>query len=91
MLYYVKADFTNVFAQKVLPHLTKPFAVLSSNGAYSVPRGQLDKAMLDHPLLIKWFAKNPSFYHPKFMNIPIGLTDRPLALSSMKDFDELIK
>ncbi len=32
--------------------------------------------MLDHELLLHWFAQNPSRQHPKLTGLPVGLTDR---------------
>ena len=85
LLFYIQGGLTNHFAQWVLPNITQPFALITSNYPYSAPRGTADLAMLDHPLLLKWFAKNPGIYHPKFQTIPLGFTMRSKSFDNQFD------
>ena len=74
------------------PYIRHPFLLLTSNSGYSVPRNNVDKAMLDsNKFLVKWFAKNPSIFHAKIVAIPLGLTDRRVIFTPLQGFDQLLR
>ncbi|NSY39505.1 hypothetical protein [Leisingera sp. ANG59] len=75
------------FAHEVLPRLTAPFVLISGSEDITLPR-QTDQrwrkfnmaecaaiqAILDSPLLIRWFAENlDDASHPKMAPLPLGL------------------
>ncbi len=86
------------FAQAVLPQLAAPFVLVSGSEDITLPR-QTDQrwrkynaaeqaaiqAILDSPLLIRWFAENlDDASHPRMAPLPLGLVfgdgaaDQPL-------------
>lgn len=72
------------FVRAALPTITRPFALLTTDGDVSVPSeldGRTVKALLECPWLISWHTQNHDGYdHPKLAPLPIGLdlhTKRP--------------
>jgi hypothetical protein len=52
---------------KRLDSFTNPFTLITHNSDGNVT------AMIDHPLLIHWYAQNVCIQHPKLTPIPIGI------------------
>ncbi|SOC15183.1 hypothetical protein [Rhodobacter maris] len=95
------------FATEVLPRLTRPFVLVSGSEDVTLPR-QTDKrwrdynaaeqaqiaTILDHPLLLHWFAENLVDDSRSAMSpLPLGLVntdslDRPLAFPSVPPLAE---
>ena len=69
---FVKSDFIEAFAIEVLPTIKNKFILITHNSDYSRPTQPKSTAMLDDPRLIRWFAENPSFFHPKLSPVPLG-------------------
>jgi len=64
-----------VFAKDVVTNMKQSFALITTDGDYSVPsRVPSYQAILDHPLCTAWYTQNydGSVEHPKFRPIPIG-------------------
>jgi len=70
-----------VFIDHVLPQITKPFILVSSDGDNSIPSQVKNaKALLESQMLTKWYTQNcdgcvkgSPGYHDKLRPIPIGL------------------
>lgn len=63
------------FVNYVLPHMTKRFTLITTDGDNSVPSKITNyQALLNHPLLDAWFTQNydGSVVHPKLYLFPIG-------------------
>lgn len=63
------------FVNYVLPHMTKRFTLVTTDGDNSVPSKITNyQALLNHPLLDAWFTQNydGSVVHPKLYLFPIG-------------------
>ncbi|KAJ9458251.1 exostosin [Diplonema papillatum] len=88
---FVKTDKMQAFLTSVLRNLTRPFALVTHNSDYSSPwhpqnvRGKTGfsssypehtKQLLDNPLVLRWFAQNPSIVHTKLTPVPIGIENR---------------
>ena len=86
---------TQTFIEHVLPHMTKPFTLVTTDGDNSVPsRIAGAPQMLDHPLLERWLTQNydGTIKHPKLHPFPIGFdlhTARPGKLGRVKGFPPL--
>ena len=69
---------TEQFARTVLPNISRPIKLISSDGHTSIPSklapGVAD-AILNHPQVKVWYTQNydGSLTHPKFKLLPIGL------------------
>jgi hypothetical protein len=68
---YVKIDLIGSFFQWVLPKIDKKIILITHNGD-NAPKLKHIKH-LNNENLIVWFGQNPTFYHPKFIALPIGL------------------
>jgi hypothetical protein len=73
---FVYSDFLDIFFHAILPHLERPFVLLSHNGDVGIDRRF--EGVVDHPLLLRWYAQNiePTWRHPKLVSIPIGIANR---------------
>ena len=86
---------TQTFFEHVLPHMTKPFTLVTTDGDNSVPsRIAGAQKMLDHPLLERWLTQNydGTIKHPKLHPFPIGFdlhTARPGKVGRVKGFPPL--
>lgn len=67
--FYVKLDWIDDFKRSVLPIIKHKFVLVTHNSDHS---GGLDKTILQHPNLVRWYGQNmvPS---EKTFGIPIGL------------------
>lgn len=54
---------------KYVDRFTKPFTLITHNSDGKVTAN----AILDHPLLLHWYAQNVCVQHPKLTPIPIGI------------------
>jgi hypothetical protein len=72
---FIKTDFlkNNTFQNDVLPHIKKPFILISGMSSFNVDNYQV---ILDSPYLIKWFCTNPPCKHDKLIGLPIGFEER---------------
>lgn len=59
------------FCNEMLPRMTKPFVFLTGQSDYNPT--EWCPSLLDHPLLIRWFAQNADQVHDKMRPLPFGL------------------
>jgi hypothetical protein len=80
---WVRSNDAGTFAKYVLPRMTKPFTLITTDGDDSVPRDVVGaSAILDHALLETWYTQNydGSISSPRLKPVPIGFdlhTDWP--------------
>ena len=74
------------FVNKVLPTITVPFKLLTNNSDYTLPKDfpEESEMILQHPLLIHWFAQNCILNDPKLTRVPIGLDYHSLHIPPPK-------
>jgi len=85
---YVVASALPAFIKKVMPHVRKPFVLVTGDAYLQAPdqlfdRHQTSKSFekfIGNPLILHWFAQNGNSDHPKFSRIPNGLDYHSLAL-----------
>jgi len=53
----------------------KPFVLVTHNGEGATQDSARTRKILDHPLLIRWFACSPNLAHPKLQALPRGLAN----------------
>ena len=46
---FVKTDYVEDFARRVVPRLKKKFILITHNSDYGVPRGKTTKSVIVHP------------------------------------------
>jgi len=68
---FVKTDLLGKFGQLSTQIKTR-FVLVTHNSALSPPRST--HYLLKHPMLIRWFAQNPS--HPSMFALPVGLANQ---------------
>ena len=71
---FVYTHLLPYFKKYVLARLIEPFTLITHNSDYGATLEDLD--LLNHPLLIKWFAQNCECSHEKLAALPIGLANR---------------
>ena len=67
---------TQTFIDYVLPHMSKSFALVTTDGDNTVPSGiRGARVLLDHPLLERWYTQNydGTLFLSKLQPFPIGL------------------
>lgn len=74
------------FVNMVLPNINVPFKLLTNNSDRTLPKDfpYESETLLQHPLLIHWFAQNCILDHPKLTRVPIGLDYHSLHISPPK-------
>jgi hypothetical protein len=70
----------------VLPSISVPFKLITNNSDYTLPKDfpYESEIILQHPLLIHWFAQNCILEHPKLTRVPIGLDYHSLHIHPPK-------
>lgn len=75
----------DTFARVVLPTITAPFVLLTTDGDASVPSDLTQdtvERLLANPFLVSWYTQNCDAHHPRIKPFPLGLdlhTPRSLA------------
>ena len=71
---FVENSGLGVFFNEYFPRIRHPFILISHNHDTSAPREY--SPYLDDEKIIMWFGFNPTIDHPKFVGIPLGLSNR---------------
>ncbi len=74
---YVKTDFVYSFF-KIINNINKNFVLVTGSSDYTMPNDIFHNHhefinFLENNKIIKWFAENCVYEHPKIINLPIGL------------------
>lgn len=78
MSIYVCSDALKVFIKMFLPYIKNSFVLVTGDSDLCMPKEILSPeetlTLLNHPLLLKWFAQNTRLeYYDKLIQLPIGL------------------
>jgi hypothetical protein len=77
MSIYVCSDLLSYFVDKVLPYLKNSFVLVSGDSDMTIPNDALNESQIDillnHELLIRWYAQNSVRQEGKLFQMPIGL------------------
>jgi len=87
---YLSTPMLPRFVERHLNELKHPFTLVTGDsdtplGTEAFPREMLMR-ILEHPLLIRWFAQNLAFEHPKLQHLPLGLDYH--TISSLGEIDD---
>lgn len=80
-IFYMKFECLSYFILRILPLLTKPFIIITHN---SDKLSGMNKTILNHPLLIKWYGQNMNIISNKTEGIPIGLENQHWGRNNFK-------
>ena len=74
---FVKADFVynGVFQMDYLPHIRKPFVLITGNSSYQVSKGAPIDSIVNSPYLSKWYCTNAPPISEKIVPLPIGFEE----------------
>lgn len=85
---FVKAEELGAFMKKVLPGIRERFVLITHNSDANIDESYAGLA--DDPRIIRWFAQNLLFRHPKLIALPIGLENRWYHNNGIiRDFERL--
>ena len=99
LIVYVRAGHAvGRFFREARPHLGgRPYVLVTGGTDACAPPANLEHHLDDDPLLLAWFARNPSAVHPKLQPLPTGvdtantsLYARALALAPSVQKDRLV-
>jgi len=71
---FVYTHLLEYFRLYIAPCLQQPFVLISHNSDHAVGLQELD--LLNHPLLVHWWAQNVDVAHARLSALPIGLANR---------------
>lgn len=71
---FVQTNYLPQLFKDYRPHIKNKYILVTHNSDWPL-QGQC-KAMINDPLMISWFGKNPHFEHKKLHPIPCGLLPR---------------
>ena len=89
---FVYPDVFSRFFNDVYPHIPQNFVMISHNSDF--PVDEKYRYILDAPncKIIKWYALNALFIHPKIIGIPIGVGNAHLPFGNLNIlYDKIIK
>jgi len=71
----------------IIKNFQNPFTLISHNSDNNITETPETKIILNSPLLIKWYAQNICFRHPKLQLAPIGLANSMWPHGDLSIFD----
>jgi len=74
----------------ILHFLTNPFILISHNSDGNIEYSPEIHKILDHPLLIKWYAQNLGIIHHKLEFLPIGMANSMWPHGNTSFFDKAL-
>lgn len=84
--FFVKTDYIDSFFSKVKPNF--PYILLTHNSDYHINSNHFN--FLNDTFLIKWFAQNVDFSHPKLFSIPIGIANEKWEHGNLEVLEKII-
>lgn len=86
---FVKSDFIRAFFKKKFHRLNAKIILITHNGDYFPNKNY--KKYLTNDNIITWFAQNPSFTHPKLIQLPIGLENTNYYSDKNENLKQIIQ
>lgn len=75
---FVASPFIHEYFNTIHPKIDSPYKLITHNGDNEV--GEAESKYIDEKI-VRWFAQNNTFRHPKITPIPIGLENRKWFMS----------
>ena len=70
---FIKTDLVPMFFADIMPKINRSVVVVTHNSALGIDEKY--KKFLDDPRIIKWYAQNANFNHPKLCSVPLGIAN----------------
>tara|TARA_R100000234_G_scaffold39845_1_gene23809 strand:+ start:4700 stop:5500 length:801 start_codon:yes stop_codon:yes gene_type:complete len=70
---FIKTDLVPMFFTRIMPRINRSVVIITHNSALGI--GERYKKYLDDPRVIKWYAQNANFNHPKLCSVPLGIAN----------------
>jgi hypothetical protein len=87
---YLYPDQYELFCHKI-DFFNNKFVLVSGNSDYAVINNNICNFIANHPKVIRWFAQNLLYEHPKLEFIPIGFADSQYKYGNPKIITNIIK
>jgi hypothetical protein len=71
---FIKTDLVPMFFNFTMPKINRSIIVLTHNSALGIDDRY--KKYLDDPRVLRWYAQNANFNHPKLHSVPLGIANR---------------
>jgi hypothetical protein len=71
---FVKTDLVPHFFRDIVPNLKHDIKIITHNSALGID--QRYSVFLNDPRIIRWYAQNANFQHPKLESVPLGMANR---------------
>ncbi len=86
---FVKTDLIPMFFNSVVPKLNRSVIIITHNSALGIDIRY--KKYLDDPRIIRWYAQNANFNHPKLHSLPVGIAHRYWPHGDIFEIDRVKK
>ena len=70
---HVKTNFVPHFFSHVLPLINYRIVILTHNSSFGIDSSY--STFLNNKKIIRWYAQNANFFHPKLHSIPLGIAN----------------
>lgn len=82
---FLYPDVLGYFA-KILNYFKYPFILITHNSDILVGQHPQNEYILQHPMVIRWFAMNVNYQHPKLRPLPIGIANQQWEHGNLSNF-----
>jgi len=86
---HVKTDYVPHFFINVLPLIKYKIILLTHNSSYGIDASYTK--FLNNSKILKWYAQNANFYHPKLQSIPLGIANARWPHGNIQEVEEVKK
>lgn len=87
---FLYPDIIVLFLNK-LSFFKRPFVLITHNSDIGIISHEIVNYILQNPYIIRWFAQNVCFSHPKLHPIPIGFANRQWPHGSISSLHSIIE
>jgi len=67
------------------------FVLITHNSDINIVKDQLIYIILNHPLVVRWYAQNVCLRHPKLLPLPIGIANSQWSHGDLSVFESFMK
>ena len=86
---FVKTDLVPYFFRDIVPNLKHDIKIITHNSALGID--QRYSVFLNDPRIIRWYAQNANFDHPKLESVPLGIANRHWPHGNIEQIEEAKK
>ncbi len=82
---FLYPDVLGYFA-KILHYFKHPFILITHNSDILITQEPQNEHILQHPMVVHWFAVNVNYQHPKLHPLPIGIANQQWEHGNLANF-----